>query len=305
MIKELFSNEINVLDYSVHIKGVGQDLATLPTAKLYVTSTTVYPTSGSALTVTEDNTDPDIAGRYKVIVPRDLLAKNRFAKVEFEYTLPGHGTIKETDIFRVAQRLVSFDEVNYVRGKDESGDSYAVDYDQYNIAETEARHIIQAYCNQEFTYWEGPYSKVSNRMYVTMPQYISELTGISFSDDTVYVNFLAQYQVADSGFSIYAKEITPRATIFSGPREENSIIATIEGVWGYESVPMAIQQAALELINYYLSDDIDHRRRYYNQVTNRGSENFTYHWTSYSDSTGNPLVDALLQPFRIFGSSAI
>jgi hypothetical protein len=305
MIKELFSNEINVLDYSVHVKGVPQDIEDLPTAKLYVSSTKEFPTSSSTLTVTEDTSDPDIVGRFKVSVPQNLLAKYRYAKVVFEYELTGHGTVQETDIFNVAQRLISFADLNYIRGEDETGADYEVSFDQYNIAETEARHIIQSYCNQEFTYWQGAIKKATGKTYIPLPQYMESLDSVAFSDDSIYQNLASSFVLSESGFVIYSSELHPRVTMFSGPREENSIFATVTGTWGYESIPMAVQQAAAEMINYILSDDIDHRRRYYQQVTNRGSQNFTFHWTSYQDSTGNPLVDDLLKDYRIFSLNAI
>lgn len=305
MIKELFSNEINVLDYSVHVKGVPQDIEDLPTAKLYVSSTKEFPTSSSTLTVTEDTSDPEIVGRFKVSVPQNLLAKYRYAKIVFEYELDGHGTIAEVDIFNVAQRLVSFADLNYMRGGDGEGDTWEVTYDQYNIAETEARHIIQSFCNHEFTYWEGSIKRPSAKGYIALPQHLETLVSVGFSDDVVYANTLDQFVLSETGFSIYSSDSHPRVTMFSNPREENAIYATVTGVWGYESIPIPVQQSAVELINMLLSDDIENRRRYYQNVTNRQNINFAYHWSSYGDSTGNPLVDDLLKDYRIWSLNAI
>lgn len=72
---------------------------------------------------------------------------------------------------------------------------------------------------------------------------------------------------------------------------------TIDGTWGWDRVPAAVNQAALLLIQQFLCPDTEYRDRY---IDNVRAADWRYEFNPAAFAgTGNVVVDQLLGPYRL------
>lgn len=299
-MNELYSNEINQLEHKIHVKGVAVEPVSSPTAKISTSATNDFADS-SPLSVTE------LDEAYLIAVPSGILTNKRFARVDFEYELDGYGLHKESSVYEISRRLVSFDEVNSYRGLDATGDKYSIEYWQYDIVEAVVRLVIEEYCNQKFNHWYGTKSIYASKESIVLDQYMSKCESISNGlayNEYFDSNDMTEYQLADSGLLLSRRDEWVRSTVFSRNIPGNSWF-NVTGSWGYESVPRPVKEASLELIRFFISDDIEFRRKFFLNMNTSADSSYTFNFSAYRDSTGNPIADSLLSPYRIFMISAV
>ncbi len=307
-MKELYTNDLNVIDIYSSVRGVPTAPTGLPTATLYVSSSKDFPSTGTTLAVAqvEDEDSEPVVGRYQVSVPSSLVQKKRYARVDVAYTLPTFGSVTTSDIYEIGQRLVGFEELNTYLGVDVSGESYALDWNQYDKLESVVRRIIETYCGQKFNCWQGSRKVYSARDYIQLPQHLEKLDSITSAgviNPVIYQTDML-YEIEEGGLSL------DRSTDFQTPsfldiRSKNNMTHVITGLWGYEGIPADVNQAAYEVIELFNTDDVDARRKFLSYITNDASVNMNFNWTSYWDSTGNPIADDLLDPYRIYNLNAV
>lgn len=300
-MNELYSNEINQLEHKLHIKGQPVIPVSLPVAKIYASSNNEFKEPSQNLSVSE------LDGAYKLAVPSSIIKNKRFAKVEFEYELAGFGFQKETNVYEITRRLVSFDEVNSYRGLDSTGDKFSLEYWEYDIAESIVRLVIEEFCNQKFSYWHGTKTMYGAKESLALDQYMSKFeaitTGLGYYEMYDLMD-LSEYRLSESGTLLGLRDEWSRATVYRKNQPSNSWY-NISGQWGYESIPRAVKEASLELIRYFISDDIEYRRKFFLNMNTSADSSYTFNFAAYRDSTGNPIADSLLTPYRIFNMSAV
>lgn len=308
-MKELYSNDTNVIDIYTSARGKAVAPLDLPTAKLYVSATKQFPLTGTTLTVVQkkDEEDALIVGQYETIVPQQAVAQRRYARVVISYELPDHGVIEQETIYEPTRRLMAFEELNDILGADAHGESHALTYKEYDLLETITRKIIESYIDQKFTLWLGTREVYAGETYVGLPQHMEYLLSVTRDDQFVPVEALAgsSYKLAESGLSISNKSSIPVPN-FLNQRSKINVTHYINGLWGYKSIPSEVTQAFLEVFHIVNTDTIDDRRNYLSTSTNDGGNLMRrFNWMSYTDSTGNPIADELLNPFRIYNVNAV
>lgn len=300
-MNELYSNEINVLTFNISVKGEPVEPVSLPTAKLWCSVAQDSWESPELLTVVKEGS------LYKVIVPNSVIANKRWAKVEFEYELEDYGFNKVVENYELDSRLISFEELNNNLGKDSTGESYSVEYWEYDRAEKVVRKIINTFCKQRFNQWTGSRKVYGSNATINLPQHMDKLTAVAsgYTDINFFDNYdIGEYQLSASGKVLGVAQPWVKPSIYYKTYQSNQLYL-ITGVWGYAGVPEAVKEAALELIRFFMSDDAESRRKFFLNVNSDSNSSFTFNFSAYRDSTGNPVADELLSDFRIYHVSTV
>ena len=300
-MNELYSNETNVLTFSTSVKGEHKIPTSLPIAKLWTSNTKDFIGTPNDLTVFEEDSV------YKVLVPSNLISNKRWAKVVFEYDLLNYGFNALSEIYELDARLITLEELNNNLGVDSTGESYEVSYWQYDKAEKVVRKIINTFCQQRFNSWIGSRKVTGSNSDIYLPQHMEKLTGVAsgYTDINFFDNYnVGDYVLSDSGkvLSIGQPWIKP-SVIYKKYQSKQLYLVT--GIWGYLSVPEAVKEATLELVRFFMSDDVESRRNYFLNVNSDSNSSYTFNFSAYRDSTGNPVADELLSNYRIYNVSAV
>ena len=295
-MKEMYSNEPNLLIHAINVRGV----PTRPeddslTAKLYVSNDGEFGASIPLTTRVIDN------GKCEIPIQQNDIQDKRFAKVVVEYDLTDRGHFKDSYNYEIAKRLVTFDQVN-----DALGPNYAIEYDIYTEVEANVRMIIEAYCNQTFTSWTGTRKVRGQEGLVYLPQHMSKLNSVEVRTNLMGVDVVSGhggYELEDNGYAIFNEDKIRTISIFHDKPADNTSM-NVYGSWGFETLPVAITQAAIELVRVFLCDDIEYRRRFIDNIRS-GDMRLQFSPEAYVDSTGNKIADDMLQPHRVFNVGAV
>lgn len=182
-------------------------------------------------------------------------------------------------------------------------------------AEIVVRKIIEAYTGQTFGRYKGVRDVAGNdNTRLAMPYPLLSFT--SMTDGTFEYDPTA-FRITGEGWFLGQ---APGAywTIKNSPPDEildsfnNVIVApgsikkndfsfcaiyTIDGIWGYESVPVAVQQAAKILISDYACQDASYRDKYLHSMKS-ADWRFEFNQGAF-DGTGNVKADQLLEAYRL------
>lgn len=287
-MNEIFSNEVSELSLSVTVRGEPVAPMGLPTAKLYLSNTVDFPLIGEDLTVFPIL---DSISEFRIPIPFSSVKGKRYAKVVYEYELPGHGVISKDEGYEIRTRILSFEEFKQMM------DDPDIEFDSFNVAETEARLVMESYCHQSLSRWSGGRSVVGNPDKFYLPQYMSKLMNVTELSEELEIEYFDSndYILESTGLSI-RREYNNRT------RGLRNLYVT--GEWGFSILPDAIKKAAYELTRSFSNTSINDRRQF---LLNSGGGGLTgmeessdfISYKAYQDSTGNPIADQLLGPYRI------
>lgn len=298
MIKELYSNEPNTIEYPVVSDITPTDfVATLRVGNdrnnlIAIT----YP-----LTVEEDN-----PGEYKAIVSNDILGGYRYARVSIEYKLGAHGTIHDEFHYKITKRYLRFPDMRALL----TGE-YDLTEEEFNYIERDVRYQIEAYCNQSFDGWYGSQRIKSIPGYIGLPEHMESLEYVTTANvplDSAVPNPSVYnqrgFRLTDHGFAIINEERV-RVTDLYGERHGRKAYYTIHGQWGYASVPAVVQQAAAALFQAKMCDDVEYRNKYVKSIRNENIR-IEFRDEAYDGhTTGNAFVDDILLPYVAIALGAI
>lgn len=178
--------------------------------------------------------------------------------------------------------------------------------------EEQVRVFVQSYTQQTFGYENGTYSVVGNgEKKIALPKRL-------ISARTIRGGPVGNFAISNSGWYLYVsnknmltiKEMPPEefvdnVQLVSGvivvpdsywKQFRTGVTYTIDGEWGYYSVPDDIRQAALLLAKDYGSGETIYRDRYL-EAMKSGDWNLTYSPGAFR-GTGNKRADDLLEPYR-------
>jgi hypothetical protein len=261
-------------------------------------------------TVDEDNlTIAD--GRYSFDLPFSLARTDSEYEVHWQFQYTENGTTFEYDDYtplEVVTPILPFTEVKKVLGEDFS-DEEAVD------VEKAVRYIIQAHTGQFFGKFVGKISVTgSGESYLRLPRKL-----ISFSTINGSAHWNNALALRGSGWYLKSKTLSGpppiradwdgwnEATAYSGhvpivaPYSQtlnkfaNNFEYEIDGVWGWASVPAAVQEAAKLLINDYACADSNYRDRFLTSMT-AADWRIQFHDAAFSN-TGNVRANQLLAEY--------
>jgi len=187
--------------------------------------------------------------------------------------------------------------------------------DQYD-AERIVRRIIEAYTGQTFGKFRGTIDVVGNdstQLALPMPL----LTLREMSDD-LFDYAISSFTIRGEGWFLgqtpgaywTIKDAPPESVLdefSSGVIYAPGVVKkkdfkytsyyTIEGDWGYESIPTPVVEAAKLLISDYACQDSSYRDKYLNSMK-AADWRIEYTQAAY-DGTGNLKADQLLNPYKL------
>lgn len=146
--------------------------------------------------------------------------------------------------------------------------------EEISQVERAVRLVINAYTGQEFRPFIGAVTvRGSGYNYLNLPYRLISATSVNGKIDPVIIEA--------SGFSLYGYYDYDEWPDDTGIESHGVVISTtprgrykfesgeryvISGIWGYQSVPMAVQEAARLLVNDYACSDSAYRDRYLESI---------------------------------------
>lgn len=276
---ELYSNEINFIEHQVRVRGI--------------------PTQPSSFSVTtEEGIVPEVNnidnGKYEIIFQQSDLIGLKEVNVVYDYELAPHGTWSQKTRFPVASRIMTLDELNAWAAPNPE-----FSYEDYSRLEQFARNIIETYCDQSFSYWAGMREALGQEGIIQLDEHMESLQSVyrrnNLVEDTSYSE-LSNYYLGESGYAIYDRS-RMRANASPKHRNSRSQIFSVTGEWGWKETPMAVKQAAFEIIGNFNCADIVYRRKFIDNMRSADTR-IEFNEQAYGDTTGNPIADQLLEPYR-------
>lgn len=258
----------------------------------------------STVTIDED-------GRLTFILPFAYARNDAEYEVHwrFEY-LEGNQPYEYNEFvpLSVVTPILPFSEIKRILGD-------GFDDDEAAQVEQAVRYVIQAHTGQFFGKFIGQISVTgSGEPYLRLPRKLISLS--SLNGNTHYSNTLT---IRGSGWFLKSKTIAApppvradwdgwnEATAYSGHSPiiapyskatlnfQSDVEYVIDGVWGWNSVPAAVQEAAKLLVNDYACSDSQYRDRFLSSVT-AADWRLQFHDGAFSN-TGNARANQLLSEY--------
>lgn len=249
---------------------------------------------------------------YSVTLPFFLVDADRnfVLKWHFDYTENGPRTYDATTEINVVTPYAEVDEIREALGVSNTLFTDA----ELRRAERRVRGVIEGYTGQSFGRYIGTRTvrgagdtqlKLSDRLVS-----IDTLAGAYVIPDPTYYDVRGGgYYIGttvpypEDGDLVFTEVIRDPDSMYKNHVFRDNVVYTITGVWGWESVPTAVKDAALLLIEDSLDPDSEYRERY-GAIVRAADWTFEYHDKAY-DGTGNATADRLLEPFKRWSMTVI
>lgn len=254
-------------------------------------------------------------GKYSFSLPFSLARTDAEYEVHWKFTYTEDGQSHEFEEYQtlnVVTPILPFSEVKQILGEG---------FDDADAIEVEkaVRHIIQAHTGQFFGKYVGKVSVTgSGEPFLRLPRRLISFSAINGSAH--WVNGLA---LRGSGWYLRSKELgfpppiradwdgwneyTAGVMSYSGRAPivapysktitnfQTNVEYEIDGVWGWNNVPSAVQEAAKLLINDYACADANYRDRFLTSMT-AADWRIQFHEAAFSN-TGNVRANQLLAEY--------
>jgi len=221
--------------------------------------------------------------------------------INWSFSIPASGTYTDRIYYDVVTPVLTKQEVADIYSPETITDA------EYAKSEAAVRHIINAHCGQSFGKWIGTWSvsgDTSNSL--SLPARLLQVLNVNGETSD-------QYTIVGGGFNLrhYPYGVTEsikadigtqqRSGVIYDPysiskqRYETSRTYSIYGIWGYNSVPATVKEAAKLLINDYACEDAAYRDRYLTSMT-AADWRIQFNAGAFI-KTGNVRADQLLEPY--------
>ncbi len=283
-MKEIHKQTLYTLKYTIFINGVPTDAS----GNVVVTANNTI--LGNA-TKTAGKT-----GEYTMILPVAMNDEETSINVTWTFTISSQ-TLVVDEVYQVV--------TPYIQWSDFYNDfaSFNKSYEDYLEAEKVARYIINAYCGQDF----GKREKTnevdgSGDSALFLPEKLIYLNNVSWYEENTNVIYVDQdipWETAADGWILRKRydyyDMDPVRT--DKTRFTRNHIYYIDGIWGWETVPSAISEAAKILVGSYVCPDVTYRNKYIESIKS-GDWRIQFNKNAY-EGTGDANVDNILESYRI------
>jgi len=290
-MKELLVNNLSTVEYIIYVDGIETNADGSVIAKAFLNGAT----SSTTLTVTSPST-----GKYKALVPMSMVLEEGEVRIEWSFALQSNPVVL-SEYYAVVTPYAPW---SYFKGK--------APYADYLECERVARKVIDWYCGQTFGKIDATYSvEGSDTNGLRLPKRLISLVEVRWED--VYTN--PSVIVAPSpydGWVEYTWEVVADGWILRTPRSRKRIDAvypsifsfkrnttySVEGMWGYSSVPTNVEEAAKIIIANLLCKDQKYRDKYLESIST-GDWDIKFMKDAF-EGTGSVTADQLLKDYRMF-----
>jgi len=250
-------------------------------------------------------------GRYAITIPFSLVQHDRNLQVRWKFNYIEDGQTYEYDDLsevNIITPILPLREVKTILGE-EFSDEEAAD------VERAVRYIIQAHTGQFFGKFVGKKAITGNgEPYLRLPMRLiglNTVNGNTYWNDALALRGSGWYLQAKShgvptiradfdgwhedpwGYSNKAPIVAPYSKVLFNFIKNAEYV--IDGTWGWNSVPAAVQEAARLLINDYACSDSQYRDRFLTSMT-AADWRIQFHEGAFSN-TGNVRANQLLAEY--------
>lgn len=265
------------------------------------------------ITATKSEVDP---GTYQIVFPFSLTSRNRKFKIEWTYAISSELVKHYSYIDVVTPYIELADAVEDLNIATDSSDPNSRTYHELIMAEKWARGIIENYTGQQFYLYNDlaiVYGDGSDSL--RLPFKINEIHEI-YQNDVLLVdtinnvnNWNYETMISESGFGIRinragmidntvytANGMVPPSINdgYGGTFNLNSVYR-IQGVFGWPTVPDAVNQACIQLMGHFFDKDRAWKDQYVKKIQ-------SFDWqieylSNIHSGTGCSYADKLLAPY--------
>lgn len=287
-MKEILLNNISKATYSIFIDGVATAATGTPTVRVL---------EGDAVVLNSPIVSTPSTGVYTFIIPPSLTSEEKTLTVEWTLIVAGYAMVV-SEYYTVVTPYVQWD---YVKE--------SATYEEYLECERVARMVIDGYCGQSFGKIEAIYTSEGNdsnsvrlnRRLIS----VNDVTHISSWYPTVVSSasddgLLESWDIAANGWIIRTSRSRSRLDVTYSPSHSfrRNITYSIDGVWGWATVPGPVEEAAKILVGNLLCQDHKYRDKYIESLKT-SDWNMKFSPLTW-DGTGSATADDLLSEYRMF-----
>ena len=247
-------------------------------------------------------------GRYSINLPFKLVQTDRQLQVHWLFKYTEDGSVEEYSQYQevnIVTPILPLSEVKQII--EDTDDERAM------VVEKAVRYIIQAHTGQFFGKFIGKRRvSGSGENNLRLPSRLISLTSIN---DGLYLNQLLSIRgngwylvgkqrgvptIRGDAYGWHENPYTTDVPIYAPGRGSRTLFLehceyAIDGTWGWNSVPAAVQEAAKLLINDYACGDSNYRDRFLTSMT-AADWRIQFHEGAFSN-TGNVRANQLLSEF--------
>lgn len=283
-MKEIHKQSLTTLKHTIFVNGVPTD------ASGNVTVTVDSNILGNA---TKTNGK---VGEYTMLLPSSYNSVENIINVTWSFTVSSQNFVIE-ESYDVVTPYVEWIEFY----SDFAG--FGKTFEDYLEAEKVARYIINSYCGQSFGKREAVYEvDGSGGDALILPERLLELEDVSWYEEpnVIYVDQEIPWEQSGDGWILRKRfDYSDPSPIKSDSiRFKRNHIYFIDGLWGWNSVPAEISEAAKILVGSYVCPDITYRNRYLESIKS-GDWRIQISKAAWQ-GTGDANVDDILKDFRSF-----
>lgn len=291
---------------------------TTPIVKLY--DVTIDPAISPAInpaTVIQTLTsvaDENNPGTYIVYVPYQYTNRNRTLRLRWEYTIGINNVIREDEVY-VVTPYVDFNHVQDLGFSTDSSDPQYKSYKELLRAERYARKQIEQYTGQKFYLYDDVYTingydadvlPLPAKIYSLHELYANDILLLDNINSINNWNYPVEITTTGYGIRINraglvdntvytANGMIPPSIHDGSGVFRNSVSYQVQGRFGWERVPDAVELAAIELMKDYFAKDTVWRNKY---IKNISTFDWDFEYTSEAYAgTGNAYADRLLADY--------
>lgn len=267
---------------------------------------------------TKDETD---IGSYYITLPFDYTDRNRTFKLLWQYQVEGIDIQHFTTCDVITPYVNIADVMEELELGSDPSDPNHITYKKLVAAEKYARTVIDQFCGQSFYLYDDVQVAYGAGTEILPLSFKLNALHELYANDYLLVdninsinNWGRQVMLTESGFGIrvdqqngmddmvYIANGMTVPTIYDQGHHgsfSKGIRYRVQGKFGWDEVPEAVEQACTILIGDYLSKDVEWKNRYIKSISSFDWQ-FEFNDSAYQ-GTGNAYADKLLYPYVITG----
>lgn len=290
-MKELLINNLSTVDYTIYIDGIATNADGAVTAKAYLNN----ELSGTSISVTSPAT-----GKYKALLPMSMVTSEGFLRIEWSFSIQSNLVVLSEEYIVITP----YAPWSVFQAK--------ATYQDFLDCERIARRVIDAYTGQTFGKLNTKFTiEGIDTNGLKLPRRLLSLTEVKWFDQYTNPSVITAPSPSD-GWNEYDWELVADGWILRTPRSRSRIDAVctqkysfkrntsyqVEGIWGYGSVPINIQEAAKIIISNLLCKDQKYRDKYLKAI---GTNDWDLEFMKEAfQGTGSVTADQLLNEYRLY-----
>lgn len=292
-MKEIYSAGISSIKYRIFVDGI-------PTIASGNVTVSLAGTDGVTWLNNAVATSTSNVGEYSIIVPPGATAQTQKLTAVWNFVV-------DTYPFVITEQYMVT--TPYAEWSKFVGMTPALSYADFKEREVVSRYIIEAFCGQKFFKESLKYNVIGSGMRsLSLPRSLLTLNSVTWPTwtipgrpgDVISSNqAFIEWEIYGDGWLI--RPVAHQEIIDLVHKERllftRDMTYIVDGIWGFDSIPGPVVQAANILVEDFICDQHKYRDRYLKNVT-FDKWDITFLPEAF-ETTGNVLADQMLQEFSL------